>query len=182
MPPDYLERILQARVYDVAVETPLELAPNLSRRMGKRHSAQARGHAAGVLVQAAWRLQQDGQSPGGGAQARRHLRLGRQSRAGRGLCRAEARLSRGDRHAGYHAAHQDRCRGGARRPRSAARRLLRRRLCAFSDVGETRATRLRASLRRPGCDRWSGHHRHGDLAQPQRARSTRSSQRWAAVA
>ena len=30
---DYLERILQARVYDVAVETPLELAPNLSRRM-----------------------------------------------------------------------------------------------------------------------------------------------------
>ncbi|VEB44024.1 L-threonine dehydratase biosynthetic IlvA [Chromobacterium violaceum] len=29
---DYLERILTSRVYDVAVETPLELAPNLSRR------------------------------------------------------------------------------------------------------------------------------------------------------
>jgi threonine dehydratase len=32
--PDYLERILNARVYDVAIETPLELAPNLTRRLG----------------------------------------------------------------------------------------------------------------------------------------------------
>ncbi len=30
---DYLERILNARVYDVAVETPLERAPNLSARL-----------------------------------------------------------------------------------------------------------------------------------------------------
>ncbi|TJZ77387.1 threonine ammonia-lyase, biosynthetic [Chitiniphilus eburneus] len=34
--PDYLERILAARVYDVAVETPLEPAPNLSRRIGNK--------------------------------------------------------------------------------------------------------------------------------------------------
>jgi len=33
---DYLERILSARVYDVAVETPLELAPGLSARTGNR--------------------------------------------------------------------------------------------------------------------------------------------------
>lgn len=33
---DYLERILNARVYDVALETPLELAANLSRRLGNR--------------------------------------------------------------------------------------------------------------------------------------------------
>jgi threonine dehydratase len=33
---DYLERILKARVYDVAVETPLELAPGLSARLGNR--------------------------------------------------------------------------------------------------------------------------------------------------
>lgn len=33
---DYLERILTSRVYDVAVETPLEEAPNLSRRCGNR--------------------------------------------------------------------------------------------------------------------------------------------------
>src|SRR3972149_354621 len=31
---DYLERILKARVYDVALQTPLELAPALSRRLG----------------------------------------------------------------------------------------------------------------------------------------------------
>ncbi len=31
---DYLERILKARVYDVAVESPLEPAPRLSRRLG----------------------------------------------------------------------------------------------------------------------------------------------------
>ncbi|XZG70648.1 threonine ammonia-lyase, biosynthetic [Chitinibacteraceae bacterium HSL-7] len=33
---DYLERILTARVYDAAVETPLEPAPNLSRRIGNK--------------------------------------------------------------------------------------------------------------------------------------------------
>jgi threonine dehydratase len=35
-PPDYLERILRARVYDVALETPLEPATMLSQRMGNR--------------------------------------------------------------------------------------------------------------------------------------------------
>src|SRR5512134_564434 len=33
---DYLERILGARVYDVAVETALEFAPGLSARTGNR--------------------------------------------------------------------------------------------------------------------------------------------------
>src|SRR5262245_29297171 len=32
----YVERILKARVYDVAIETPLEEAPQLSRRLGNR--------------------------------------------------------------------------------------------------------------------------------------------------
>jgi threonine dehydratase len=36
MHPDYLEKILNARVYDVALETPLEMAPNLSARTGNR--------------------------------------------------------------------------------------------------------------------------------------------------
>ena len=31
---DYLERILLARVYDVAIESPLDTASNLSRRLG----------------------------------------------------------------------------------------------------------------------------------------------------
>src|SRR4051812_24543877 len=33
---DYLERILTARVYGVATESPLELAPALSKRLGNR--------------------------------------------------------------------------------------------------------------------------------------------------
>src|SRR6476469_4533988 len=32
----YIERILKARVYDVAIESPLDLAPSLSRRLGNR--------------------------------------------------------------------------------------------------------------------------------------------------
>ncbi len=36
MQPDYLEKILKARVYDVAVESPLEYAPILSARLGNR--------------------------------------------------------------------------------------------------------------------------------------------------
>jgi threonine dehydratase len=36
MPLDYLKKILTARVYDVAQETPLELAPLLSARIGNR--------------------------------------------------------------------------------------------------------------------------------------------------
>ena len=33
---DYLERILKARVYDVAIKSPLDFAPALSRRLGNR--------------------------------------------------------------------------------------------------------------------------------------------------
>ncbi len=36
MRPDYLKKILTSRVYDLAIETPLELAPNLSQRTGNR--------------------------------------------------------------------------------------------------------------------------------------------------
>ncbi|MDD5248011.1 MAG: threonine ammonia-lyase, biosynthetic [Rhodocyclaceae bacterium] len=36
MHPDYLEKVLNARVYDVAIESPLELAPNISARIGNR--------------------------------------------------------------------------------------------------------------------------------------------------
>ncbi len=36
MPQDYIKKILTARVYDVAEETPLEFAPLLSRRLGNR--------------------------------------------------------------------------------------------------------------------------------------------------
>ncbi|MBL8416305.1 MAG: threonine ammonia-lyase, biosynthetic [Propionivibrio sp.] len=36
MQPDYLEKILNAQVYDVAIESPLDDAPNLSERIGNR--------------------------------------------------------------------------------------------------------------------------------------------------
>src|SRR5215472_10880043 len=36
MPVDYLKKILTAKVYDVAIESPLELAPTLSARIGNR--------------------------------------------------------------------------------------------------------------------------------------------------
>ena len=36
MPIDYLQKILTAQVYDVAVETPLELAPMLSERLSNQ--------------------------------------------------------------------------------------------------------------------------------------------------
>ena len=36
MSEDYLQRILKARVYDVAIESPLEPAPRLSQRLGNR--------------------------------------------------------------------------------------------------------------------------------------------------
>ena len=36
MHPDYLEKVLNAQVYDVAVETPLDLAGNLSARVGNK--------------------------------------------------------------------------------------------------------------------------------------------------
>jgi threonine dehydratase len=36
MHPDYLEKVLNAQLYDVAIETPLDLAGNLSARVGNR--------------------------------------------------------------------------------------------------------------------------------------------------
>src|SRR5579871_5859711 len=36
MPDDYLQRVLKARVYDVAIESPLEEAARLSRRLGQQ--------------------------------------------------------------------------------------------------------------------------------------------------
>src|SRR5574343_1717292 len=38
MHPYYLEKVLNAQVYDIAVETPLELAANLSARAGNKIS------------------------------------------------------------------------------------------------------------------------------------------------
>ena len=134
-------------------------APRQSR------AAEARGPAAGVLVQAARRLQQDGAPVAGRARARRDRRVGGQPRAGRRARGAAARLQGDDRDAGDHAAHQDRGGRGARRDGRAARRLLlatpTRRRCALQ---RSARRHVRASVRRSRRDRRAGHDRHGDPA------------------
>jgi hypothetical protein len=67
--------------FDVAIETPLDLASNLSARVGNKIILK-REDMQPVFLQAARRLQQDRQ-PVAENEARRDLRLGRQSRPGR---------------------------------------------------------------------------------------------------
>jgi hypothetical protein len=48
---EYLDRIRDARVYDVADKTPLELAKNLSKRLGNRFlSLSSRSSCAGPIT------------------------------------------------------------------------------------------------------------------------------------
>jgi threonine dehydratase len=88
---DYLEKILTAKVYDVAIESPLEVAPAISRRTGNHILLKREDKQPGVLVQAARRLQQDGAPPPAEARARRDLRERGQPCAGCGSRRAAPR-------------------------------------------------------------------------------------------
>lgn len=54
--PDYLEKILTAQVYDVAIETPLDAAPNLSARIGNSVLTK-RVVTCSRCFQIMWRLQ-----------------------------------------------------------------------------------------------------------------------------
>ena len=169
MKTDYLEAILNARVYDVAAETPLELATSLSARLDNRvllkredmqpvFSFKLRG-AYNKMV---------GLAP---AQLRRgrDLRFRRQSCPGGGLRCAAARVPRRDRDAGDHPAHQGRC-GAAR----GARVLLH-----GDSYDEAYAHSLTVARRErltfvhpyddPDGDRRAGDGRHGDPARAQRA-------------
>jgi threonine dehydratase len=58
---DYLKKILTSRVYDLAIETPLELAPNLSQRTGnriyfKREDMQSVFSSSCVALTTRWRI------------------------------------------------------------------------------------------------------------------------------
>lgn len=58
MKTDYLEAILNATVYDIAVETPLDLAPGLSARLGRRVLLKTPTHGATASSESdegAWR-------------------------------------------------------------------------------------------------------------------------------
>ncbi len=142
---DYLQKILTARVYDVAIETPLELAPKLSRRLGNRvllkredmqpvFSFKLRGayNKMAHLPPAALARGVIAASAGNHAQ-------------GVALAAQRLGLPGGDRDAGDHAADQGRRGRGARRRGRAARRLLRRRLRARAGAAERDRRDLRAS-------------------------------------
>jgi threonine dehydratase len=64
----YLQKILTARVYDVAIESALDPAPRLSARLGNRVLFRARTRSR-CSASAARRLQQDGAPLDGGAGA-----------------------------------------------------------------------------------------------------------------
>ena len=180
---DYLERILNARVYDVAIETPLELAAESLARGSATGSAQARGHAAGVLVQAARRLQQDGAA----RRPRRSKRGVIAASAGnhaQGVALAAQKLGCSATIVMPVTTPQIKVDGGRRR---AARKSC----CTATPTTKPTSTpamlerkrrpHLRPSLRRPRRDRGAGHDRHGDPAPARRGPSTRSSCRSAAA-
>ncbi len=140
---------------------------------------QARGPAAGLLVQAARRLQQDLAPLRDRRPPRRDLRLGRQPCPGRGAGGAPPRHCGRDRDAADHAEHQGP--GGARPRRrgGAARRRFRPRLRAGGRDRARAGTDVHPPVRRPRRHRRAGHHRHGDPAPALGGRSTRYSCRSA---
>ena len=139
MPIDYLQKILTAKVYDVAIESPLELAPTLSRRLGNRVLLKREDQQPVFSFKLRGAYNKMAHLTRGGARARRDRGVRRQPRAGRRARRAEARLRGDDRDAGDDAAHQDRRGRGARREGRAARRLVQRRLRARARAAAKRA-------------------------------------------
>ena len=161
----YLKRILTARVYDVAIESPLELAPSLSARIGnnvllKREDMQPvfsfklRGayNKMAQLTQEQLKRGVIAASAGNHAQG---VALSAQQLGCKAIIVMPATTP------------QDEDRGGRiglRAGDRAAWRLLQRRLRACAGAGERKATDLCASVRRSGCDRRTRHHRHGNPA------------------
>ena len=82
---DYARRILTSRVYDVAIQTPLDPLPALSKRLGLRVLLKREDLQPGLLLQDPRRLQQDGGAFQGDSRAGRHHGLGGQPRPGRRL-------------------------------------------------------------------------------------------------
>jgi hypothetical protein len=105
--PDYLEKVLNAQVYDVAIETPLELANNLSGRVGNKIILKRED------MQPVFSFKLRGASTRfppfcRKAEARRDLRLGRQPCPGCRTVSQQIGLPGRDRHADLDTGHQDR--------------------------------------------------------------------------
>jgi hypothetical protein len=125
--PDYLQKILTAQVYDVAIETPLDLAPNLSARIHNKISFKREDMQPvfSFKLRGAYnKMATSARRP----QARGDLRLGRQPRPGRRPVGQAARRPRRHRDAHHHPGHQDRRGQAPRRRGGAGRRKLFRRL------------------------------------------------------
>ncbi len=95
----YIEKILKARVYDVAIESPLEPAPRLSRRLGNEVLLKREDLQPVFSFKLRGAYNKIAHLVGCGRGARRDLRLGRQPCAGRGARGAPPRHPRGDRDA-----------------------------------------------------------------------------------
>ena len=164
MPRDYVTKILKARVYDVARETPLELAPKLSARLGGEVWLKREDLQPVFSFKLRGGLQQARLAHRGGALARGHRVLGRQPRARGGAGRAPTRRPRPHRHAGDGAAHQGRGGRTARGGGGARRRVLRRREGAGRCAGRGARDGLHPAVRRRARHRRPGHRGDGDRA------------------
>ncbi|KAF1858237.1 hypothetical protein Lal_00014737 [Lupinus albus] len=128
---------------------------------------EARGHAERLQLQAARRLQQDGEPVGVATETGRDLRIGRQPRAGRRHVGGPPELPRRDRDADHHAQRESGCRARVRRQQRGsrpARRVVHGRVQPRAGAGEGAEARIRAPVRRPGRHRRPGHDRRRDPA------------------
>ena len=162
---DYLQKILTARVYDVAIEIAARAGAAASRaRLGnqvllKREDSSRCSASSCAAPTTRWRTSRRRQLARGVicASAGNHAQ-------GVALAARAARLPGGDRDAGDHAAAQGRRRARARRRGRAARRQLLRRLRARARARGRARPDLRPPVRRPRRDRRPGHDRDGDPA------------------
>ena len=93
-PADYLKKILTARVYDVAVETPLDPAKSLSRRLRNHVLLKREDQQSVFSFKLRGAYNKMAHLPAEQLGARRHLRLGRQPRPGRRAERTPAGRAR----------------------------------------------------------------------------------------
>ena len=91
MTDDYLQRVLKARVYDVAIESPLDAAPRLSQRLGNRVLLKREDLQPVFSFKLRGAYNKIAHLSAADRRARRDLRFGRQSCAGRGAGGARAR-------------------------------------------------------------------------------------------
>ncbi len=163
-PDDYLERILTSRVYDVAIESPLDVAHNLSRRLNNQILLKREDLQPVFSFKCRGAYNKMAKLTHGPAGARRGGGVGRQPCAGGGAGGAKTRCDGHHRDAGDHAEDQGRRGGGARRAGDPARRQLRRSLRPRHPTGQGGKGDLRSSLRRPRRDRRAGHGGDGTAA------------------